>query len=34
VHGDVWGVNIVATGDGVRLDLERCSIGPPDWDMV
>jgi aminoglycoside phosphotransferase (APT) family kinase protein len=36
VHGDAWGGNIVATDDGrtVLLDLERCSIGPPEWDMV
>lgn len=36
VHGDAWGGNIVATDDGrtVLLDLERCSIGPPEWDLV
>lgn len=36
VHGDAWGGNIVATDGGrtVLLDLERCSIGPPEWDLV
>jgi aminoglycoside phosphotransferase (APT) family kinase protein len=36
VHGDAWGGNIVATDDGQTflLDLERCSIGPPEWDLV
>jgi aminoglycoside phosphotransferase (APT) family kinase protein len=36
VHGDAWGGNIVTTDSGrtVLLDLERCSIGPPEWDMV
>ena len=36
VHGDAWSGNIVATDDGrtVLLDLERCSIGPPEWDLV
>lgn len=36
VHGDAWGGNIVATDDGrtFLLDLERCSIGPPEWDLV
>ncbi|MET8004271.1 aminoglycoside phosphotransferase family protein [Nonomuraea glycinis] len=36
VHGDAWIGNVVATDDGqvVFLDLERCSIGPPEWDLV
>ena len=36
VHGDAWGGNIVTTHDGrtLLLDLERCSIGPPEWDLV
>jgi aminoglycoside phosphotransferase (APT) family kinase protein len=36
VHGDAWGGNIVTTYDGrtLLLDLERCSIGPPEWDLV
>jgi aminoglycoside phosphotransferase (APT) family kinase protein len=36
VHGDAWGGNIVTTVNGrtVLLDLERCSVGPPEWDLV
>jgi aminoglycoside phosphotransferase len=36
VHGDAWLGNVVTTEDGtvVLLDLERCSIGPPEWDLV
>lgn len=36
VHGDAWGGNIVVADDGCTylLDLERCSIGPPEWDLV
>jgi aminoglycoside phosphotransferase (APT) family kinase protein len=36
VHGDAWGGNVVATDDGrvVLLDLERCSTGPREWDLV
>jgi aminoglycoside phosphotransferase (APT) family kinase protein len=36
IHGDAWVGNIVATDEGhtVLLDLERCSIGPPEWDLV
>jgi aminoglycoside phosphotransferase len=36
IHGDAWTGNIVATSDGqvILLDLERCSIGPPEWDLV
>jgi len=36
VHGDAWTGNVVGTEDGraVFLDLERCSVGPPEWDLV
>ncbi|MFJ6677468.1 phosphotransferase family protein [Actinosynnema sp. NPDC091369] len=36
VHGDAWVGNVVATDDGqvVLLDLERCSVGPFEWDLV
>lgn len=36
IHGDAWVGNVVTTSDGrtVLLDLERCSIGPPEWDLV
>ncbi|MGH3549101.1 MAG: phosphotransferase family protein [Pseudonocardiaceae bacterium] len=36
VHGDAWSGNVVTTADSafVLLDLERCSIGPPEWDLV
>lgn len=36
VHGDAWAGNVAATDDGrvVLLDLERCSVGPPEWDLV
>ncbi|MFI7694268.1 phosphotransferase family protein [Nonomuraea sp. NPDC049655] len=36
VHGDAWTGNVVTTDDGeaVLLDLERCSIGPPEWDLT
>ena len=36
IHGDAWVGNIVATdrGEIVLLDLERSSIGPPEWDTV
>jgi aminoglycoside phosphotransferase len=36
VHGDAWGGNFVRTNDGrvVLLDLERCSVGPPEWDLI
>jgi Ser/Thr protein kinase RdoA (MazF antagonist) len=36
IHGDAWAGNIVMTEDGnvVLIDLERCSIGPPEWDLV
>ncbi|WP_227997129.1 phosphotransferase family protein [Nocardia australiensis] len=36
IHGDAWGGNVVSTNDGrvLLLDLERTSIGPPEWDLV
>jgi hypothetical protein len=36
VHGDAWAGNVVATDNGrvVLLDLERCSVGPPEWDLA
>ncbi|MFC0861656.1 phosphotransferase [Sphaerimonospora cavernae] len=36
VHGDAWVGNVVSTEGGqvVLLDLERCSVGPPEWDLV
>lgn len=35
VHGDAWVGNIVRTADGpVMMDLERFSIGPPEWDLT
>lgn len=36
IHGDAWAGNVVTTesGQSVLLDLERCSIGPPEWDLV
>lgn len=36
IHGDAWSGNVVATvgGDVIFLDLERCSVGPPEWDLV
>ncbi len=36
IHGDAWIGNVVATDDGrvILLDLERTSIGPPEWDLV
>jgi aminoglycoside phosphotransferase len=36
VHGDAWVGNVVAAEDGtvLFLDLERCSLGPPEWDLV
>ncbi|WP_199565739.1 phosphotransferase family protein [Spongiactinospora rosea] len=36
VHGDAWIGNVVGTSDGrvVLLDLERCAVGPPEWDLV
>ncbi|OEV13024.1 aminoglycoside phosphotransferase [Streptomyces nanshensis] len=35
VHGDAWPGNLVRTVDGPKmLDLERFSLGPPEWDLV
>ncbi|MFD7026515.1 aminoglycoside phosphotransferase family protein [Streptomyces sp. NPDC059917] len=35
IHGDAWPGNIVRTPQQtVLLDLERFSIGPPEWDLV
>ncbi|MFF4198971.1 phosphotransferase family protein [Nonomuraea sp. NPDC050227] len=36
VHGDAWIGNVVSTDadTAVLLDLERCSIGPPEWDLT
>ncbi|WP_028648077.1 phosphotransferase enzyme family protein [Nocardiopsis sp. CNT312] len=36
VHGDAWTGNVARCADGtaVLLDLERCSIGPVEWDLV
>ncbi|MDT0378399.1 aminoglycoside phosphotransferase family protein [Streptomyces sp. DSM 42041] len=35
VHGDAWVGNIARTASGpVLMDLERFSIGPPEWDLV
>ncbi|HEV2375622.1 MAG TPA: aminoglycoside phosphotransferase family protein [Streptosporangiaceae bacterium] len=36
VHGDAWSGNVMASDGGqvVLLDLERCSIGPREWDLV
>ncbi|WP_327359658.1 aminoglycoside phosphotransferase family protein [Streptomyces sp. NBC_01304] len=35
VHGDAWPGNLVRTSQGpLMMDLERFSIGPPEWDLV
>ncbi|WP_308296109.1 phosphotransferase [Streptomyces sp. ISL-96] len=35
VHGDAWPGNLVRTSDGpLMMDLERFSVGPPEWDLV
>lgn len=36
MHGDAWAGNIAAAPDErvILLDLERCSVGPPEWDLV
>ncbi|WP_433519936.1 phosphotransferase family protein [Nonomuraea sp. CA-143628] len=36
VHGDAWIGNVICTNGGevVLLDLERCSFGPPEWDLT
>lgn len=35
VHGDAWVGNVARHAHGATLlDLERCSVGPPEWDLV
>lgn len=36
VHGDAWAGNVVVDDGGTlwMLDLERFSVGPPEWDLV
>ncbi|NQE69711.1 hypothetical protein NG2371_04178 [Nocardia gamkensis] len=36
IHGDAWVGNVVTADDGrvILLDLERTSLGPPEWDLV
>ncbi|WP_229877806.1 phosphotransferase [Streptomyces bluensis] len=36
VHGDLWSGNLAVSDDGVvrLLDLERFSVGRPEWDLV
>ncbi|MEV6681221.1 aminoglycoside phosphotransferase family protein [Streptomyces erythrochromogenes] len=35
VHGDAWPGNIVRAGQQtVLMDLERFSVGPPEWDLI
>ncbi|MFE5117738.1 aminoglycoside phosphotransferase family protein [Streptomyces sp. NPDC056669] len=35
VHGDAWPGNLVRTATGrLLMDLERFSVGPPEWDLV
>ncbi|OPC76800.1 aminoglycoside phosphotransferase [Embleya scabrispora] len=35
IHGDAWPGNIVRVGNGrLLMDLERFSVGPPEWDLV
>ena len=35
IHGDAWAGNVVSATEGVTfLDLERCTIGPPEWDLT
>ncbi|MEU9015073.1 aminoglycoside phosphotransferase family protein [Streptomyces sp. NPDC048479] len=35
IHGDGWPGNLVRTATGrVMMDLERMSVGPPEWDLV
>ncbi|AXI77466.1 aminoglycoside phosphotransferase family protein [Peterkaempfera bronchialis] len=36
IHGDAWIGNLAVTPDGTPhlLDLERCAIGPPEWDLT
>ncbi|MFD6324465.1 aminoglycoside phosphotransferase family protein [Streptomyces sp. NPDC058442] len=35
VHGDAWPGNLIRTAEGpLMIDLERFSLGPPEWDLV
>ncbi|MFF3501207.1 phosphotransferase family protein [Streptomyces sp. NPDC003247] len=35
VHGDAWPGNLVRTANGpLMIDLERFSLGPPEWDLT
>ncbi|MFD5658661.1 aminoglycoside phosphotransferase family protein [Streptomyces hirsutus] len=35
VHGDAWPGNLIHTAEGpLMIDLERFSLGPPEWDLV
>lgn len=35
IHGDAWPGNLVRTASGpLMIDLERFSLGPPEWDLV
>lgn len=36
VHGDASDTNIAVTDEGtiVLVDLERCTVGPPEWDLT
>jgi aminoglycoside phosphotransferase len=36
VHGDPWMGNVASCTDGTRrlLNVDRCSIGRPEWDLV
>ncbi|MET8679975.1 aminoglycoside phosphotransferase family protein [Streptomyces sp. NPDC004647] len=35
VHGDAWPGNLIRTISGpLMMDLERFSLGPPEWDLV
>ncbi|WP_285663504.1 phosphotransferase family protein [Actinorhabdospora filicis] len=35
VHGDAWRGNVAVTTEGpVLLDLERTTVGPPEWDLA
>lgn len=36
VHGDAWAGNVAVDGTGTAwiVDLERFSVGPPEWDLV
>ncbi|WP_406357421.1 aminoglycoside phosphotransferase family protein [Streptomyces sp. NBC_01635] len=35
VHGDAWPGNLIRTAGGpLMIDLERFSLGPPEWDLI